>query len=919
MFRLTRRFLLTFLIVAGFLSSALAKDPFDLEVEIPHQMFTLDNGLTVIIHEDHKAPIVAVNLWYHVGSKNEVRGKTGFAHLFEHLMFNGSENVEDHFAATEKLGATVQNGTTNWDRTNYFQNVPVGALDAILWIESDRMGHLLGAITQEKLDEQRGVVQNEKRQRENQPYGKASEIQYRSIYPSDHPYSWTTIGSMDDLNAANLDDVKAWFNQYYGAANTVLVIAGDIDTNEVLNKVKYYFGAVQPGPPLTKHSQWVAKLTGTQKQISYDRVPQTLLLKSWNIEGNHSEDTTYLEMVAAALSAGKSSRLYKRLAYDQQLVSSVSAYVSAGEIAGTFEISAMILPGVDEALVDRIIEEELARFLKAGPTQKELTRIKAQSISGFVRGMEEIGGFGGKSDILASNYIYTGNPEFHKTTLNWVKNATAKDLTRAANTWLSDGLYQLEIRPFPKLSASTDIVDRSQMPALEPTPLAQLDTFERAELTNGLKVIVANRKTVPVINMQLSIDAGYASDQFSIPGTAKLAMNMLDEGSRSMDALTINERLMRLGAQVSSGSNLDTSFVSFSTLKSTLNDALPIFTDIIQHPAFPDSELERLRTQQIASIQSEQTNPQSMGLRVFPKLIYGEGHAYSHPLTGSGTLESVNNIKLETLKAFHETWFKPNHATLIVVGDTTLAEILPTLEKQFSSWRPGDIPVKNIGTISKPAKTQIYLVDRPDSLQSFLFASQIATPKANPDEVATEIMNEILGGMTTSRINMNLREDKHWSYGAYTGLVSARGQRTFYVLSSVQTDKTSESIQEVMKELNQYVGDQPATAAELNKAVRNSTLSLSGIWETADSVLGSISQIVQYGLPDDYFRSYAGAVEAVDLLEVQRVAKKLIDPEAIIWVVVGDRAKVEPGLKALGLGDVILIDADGNLALDSTL
>ena len=268
MFRLTRRFLLTFLIIAGFMPSALAKDPFDLKVEIPHQMFTLDNGLTVIIHEDHKAPIVAVNLWYHVGSKNEVRGKTGFAHLFEHLMFNGSENVEDHFAATEQLGATVQNGTTNWDRTNYFQNVPVGALDAILWIESDRMGHLLGAITQEKLDEQRGVVQNEKRQRENQPYGKASEIQYSSIYPSDHPYSWTTIGSMDDLNAADLDDVKAWFNQYYGAANTVLVIAGDIDTNEVMNKVKYYFGAVQPGPPLTKHSQWVAKLTGTQKQIS---------------------------------------------------------------------------------------------------------------------------------------------------------------------------------------------------------------------------------------------------------------------------------------------------------------------------------------------------------------------------------------------------------------------------------------------------------------------------------------------------------------------------------------------------------------------------------------------------------------------------------------------------------------------------
>ena len=905
--------LLACLLLLSTVLPANAADPFDLDVDIPHQLFKLDNGLTVIVHEDHKAPIVAVNLWYHVGSKNEVKGKTGFAHLFEHLMFNGSENYnDDYFRATEKIGATNLNGTTNWDRTNYFQNVPTSALDTILWLESDRMGHLLGAITQEKLDEQRGVVQNEKRQGENQPYGRAAEIQYSSIYPPNHPYSWTTIGSMDDLNAADLEDVKAWFKQYYGAANTTLVIAGDVVTADVMKKVEHYFGPIEAGPPLTKQTQWVAKLTGTHKQVSYDRVPQTMLMKSWNIEGNHSTDTNYLDMVAAVLSSGKSSRLYKRLAYDEQLVSSVSAYTSAGEIAGTFEITAMITPGVDEALVDRIIEEELAKFLKDGPTKKELERIKIETISGFVRGMEKIGGFGGKSDILASNYTYTGDPTFYQKELAQIKAARANDLQQAARRWLSDGLYQLEIRPFPKFVTSEDTVDRSKVPEPGQPPLAKLDDFQRAELSNGLKVIVATRSTIPVVNLQLSLDAGYASDQFSSPGVAKLAMNMLDEGTRSRDALQINEQLALLGASISSGSNLDTSFVSLSTLKTTIDAALPIFADVILNPSFPAAELERLRTQQLTGIKAEQVSPQSMGLRVFPQLIYGEGHAYSNPLTGSGTLDSVADIDLAALKDFHKTWFKPDHGTIIVAGDITMAEILPRLEKQFANWQAGDTPTKNIGKVGKQASTRIYLVDRPDSSQSFLFASQIATPKANPDEIATEVMNDIIGGMSTSRINMNLREDKHWSYGAYTGLVSARGQRPFYMLTSVQTDKTSESIAEVMQELRAYISNAPATAEELHKTVTNNTLSLSGTWESAGAVLGSISQIVQYGLPDDYFATYATEMAALELGEVQRIAAKLIDPDALVWVVVGDRSKIADGLNQLGYGEVILIDADGN-------
>lgn len=895
-----------------------ASDPFDLNVDIPFSIFKLDNGLTLIVHEDHKAPIVAINLWYHVGSKNEQRGKTGFAHLFEHLMFNGSEhNDEDYFKAMEKVGATTLNGTTNRDRTNYFQNVPTSALDLVLWMESDRMGHLLGAVTQEKLDEQRGVVQNEKRQGENRPYGKGSQIQYSSIYPYNHPYSWTTIGSMDDLNAATLEDIHAWFKKHYGAANTVIVIAGDIDTEEAKKKVEHYFGDIEAGPPPTRQTSWVAKLTGTHKEISYDRVPQTMLMKSWNVPGNSTIDVNHLDLVGSILARGKTSRLYKRLVYDEQLVSRVAAYTSTGEIAGTFEITAYVNQGVSEARVDAIIDEELNEFLANGPTKKELERVKIQTISGFVRGIETIGGFGGKSDILASNYIYTGDPGFYKQELKWISEATSEQLRDTARKWLSDGLYQLEIRPFAGGTTTPSTVDRSSLPEPGTTPTAKFPAFERAELANGLKIIVARRDAIPVVQFQLSLDAGNASDQFTRPGLASLAMNMLDEGTTNRNALEISEDLSMLGASVSAGSNLDTSFVSLSALKTTLDGSVDLFADIVLNPSFPEKELPRLRTQQLTAIQREQSNPQSMALRVFPKLIYGEGHAYSNPFSGAGTLQSVREITLEEIKQFHATWFKPNHATMIVVGDTSLEEILPVIEARFNQWEPGEIPAKNISRVAKPDATSLYLIDRPGSQQSILLAGLIATPKANPDEIATEAMNNIIGGAFTSRINSNLREDKHWSYGARSGLLNARGQRAFYVLTSVQTDKTAESIQEVLKELRGYVSDQPTTEEELFKTVQRRTLSLSGRWETARSVLGDISQIVQYGLPDDYFTNYPAEVSRLKSTDIDQIARKLIYPESLVWIVVGDRAVIEPRLQELGLGRIHHIDTDGNMLSDS--
>jgi zinc protease len=885
-----------------------------LNIDIPYTKFVLDNGLTLIVHEDHKAPIVAVNVWYHVGSKNEKPGKTGFAHLFEHLMFNGSENFnDDYFQAMERIGATDLNGTTNEDRTNYFQNVPKSALDIALWMESDRMGHLLGAVTQAKLDEQRGVVQNEKRQGENQPYGKVWELISKGTYPAGHPYSWTVIGSMEDLNAATLEDVHEWFKTYYGPNNAVLVIAGDVNTQEVYEKIKKYFGDIPPGPPIAKHQVWVAKMTGTKRQIMQDRVPQARIYKVWNIPQWGTEELTYLDLVSDVLGSGKTSRMYKRLVYDEQICTSVQVYASPGEIGSQFMIVATAKPGVDLKKVEESLDDELNKFLKEGPTEKELERVKTEYEASFIRGIERIGGFGGKSDILAQNQVFGGSPDYYKKVLNWVRNATPKNLKDVANEWLSDGVYILEVHPYPELKAIPSDVDRSKLPEPGPAPEIKFPDLQKAQLKNGLKIILAERHSIPVVNFNLVVDAGYSADQFALPGTSKLTMEMIDEGTKKRTALQISEELSLLGASLGSGSDLDVSYVSLSALKNKLDESLDIYADVILNPSFPEEDFNRLKAQTLAAIQREKVTPTSMALRVFPKILYGENHAYGNPMTGSGTEESVKKITREDLIKFHQTWFKPNNSTLVIVGDVTLDEILPKLEKLFDGWKPGNVPVKNISEVSHKEKSVVYILDRPGSLQSLIFAGHIAPPSNDPDDIAIEMMNTIFGGAFTSRINMNLREDKHWSYGASSFLMGARGQRPFVVYASVQTDKTKESMIEIKKELEQIKTIKPPTEEELNKNKQNEILALPGTWETMRSVLGSIVTIVKYNLPDDYYQKYPQKLQQLSLDDVKRATDRVIQPDKLVWVIVGDRSKIEKGIRELGYGEIHFVDSDGNL------
>ncbi len=911
----TSRILLAILVflslsVAGFSQQKSYFNPD--QIDIQYTKYVLDNGLTLIVHEDHKAPIVAVNVWYHVGSKNEKAGRTGFAHLFEHLMFNGSENFnKDYFQALEGIGATDLNGTTNNDRTNYFQNVPISALDQVLFLESDRMGHLVGAIDQARLDEQRGVVQNEKRDYENEPYGREEEIITQATYSKGHPYSWTVIGSMEDLTAASLTDVTDWFKTYYGPSNAVLSVAGDVKPEDVLARVKKYFGDIPPGPSLIRPEVNIAKRTENTRSFYEDRVPEAKITMVWNIPQWGSRELTLLDLATDVLSVGKTSRLYKKLMYEDQSVSSAYAYIDPREIGSYLVVEATVKQGKTVEEVEATVNAIMNEFLEKGPTQDELDRVRSNYFSNFLKGVERIGGFGGKSDILASNQVYGGSPDFYKTTLKYVSEATIADMQKVSKEWLSSGKYVLVCKPFPSLKADEKGVDRSKLPELTATVPSSFPALQKATLKNGLQVILAQRKGIPTVVGKLVVNAGYSTDALSKAGMASLAMDMLDEGTKTMNTLQISEKLQLLGASINAGSDLDASYVNFTTLQQTFDPTLDLFADILLNPSFPKNEFDRLKKEHLDRIDQEKSQPFGMALRVFPKLLYGQGHAYGNPISGSGYENTVSTITPEEIQKFYNTWIKPNNATLIVVGDVAMADLVAKLDSKLAGWKKADVPKNTPAVIKMAPGKRIYLIDRPESQQSIIIASYVTTPYGQVSQPALNAFNNILGGDFVSRLNMNLREDKHWSYGAGSLVWDAKGQRPFLAYVSVQMDKTKESIEEMGKELTSIIGDKPVTKDEFDRVQQNMVLQLPGMWETNNAVANSAVEQVKFNLGDDYYKTYDAKVRKLTIDELNQLSKTVVKPELVNWFVVGDKSKILENLKQLNY-EIIEVDADGN-------
>jgi zinc protease len=903
-------FCLLFFVATAFTQTTKKQYP---EINIPYKKFVLDNGLTLVVHEDHKAPILAFNVWYHVGSKNEPQGKNGFAHLFEHLMFTGSENNRDKFdVMIESIGGTDANGTTNNDRTNYFENVPTSGLDKILWAESDRMGYLLGSVDSSRLEEQRGVVENEKRQDENQPYAVADELTAHSTFPAGHPYSWTVIGEKKDLDSASLADVKEWFKSYYGPNNVTVVIAGDVNTDSVYQKVKKYFGAIPASPPIARQSAWVAKMSGIHYQNAQDRVPQARLQKTWNTPQWGTADDAYLNLLSDILTNGKTSRLYKRLVYDDQLSNNVYSYVDDREIASQFDIFCDVKPGYTVGKIDTVINEELNKILTQGVTAEELERAKTNYFAGFVKGMERIGGFGGTSDILAQSETFEGTPGYYKKIQEWIKNATPADIKKAATVWLSDGEYVLDIEPYGNYAVGDSIAGRKQQPALGAPAVVKFPGVKQFTLSNGLKVALVERNSVPVLDMSLMINAGYAADQFGKPGLSALTMTMLQEGTKTRSALQLSDDLANAGASLYTYSSLDNSYLYMSALKPNLDESLDLFTDVLYNPSFPEKNFERVQKEQLLTIKQEQSQPFGMGLRILPRLLYGEGHAYSNPFTGSGTEASVKAITRDDLVKFHNTWFAPNNAILVVVGDIKADELKTKLESSFASWNKQAVPEKNLKDVAIAAQPSVYIIDKPGALQSIIFAAEISPSAKDPDHEKIEMMNRILGGEFTSRINMNLREDKHWAYGAGSVNIDTKGPGFFVAYAPVQTDKTKESMQEILKELTQYIDDKPATEEEFDKVQKNAVMQLPGEWETNGSVLNALQSAIEYDRGVDYLNNYPAMLQQLKLTDIQNAATKVVKPKNITWVIVGDRSKIEDGIKELNLGPVKYIDTEGN-------
>jgi len=757
------------------------------------------------------------------------------------------------------------------------------------------------------------VLQNEKRQYENQPYGKAWVTITENTYPAGHPYSWSVIGSMEDLDAASLDDVHEWFKTYYGPGNAVLSIAGDVKPEEAKAKVENYFAHIPSGPPVTKQEVWIAKMEGIHRQIMQDRVPQARIYRVWNIPQWGTEEAAYLDLVGDVLSAGKTSRLYKRLVYDDRIATRVQVYLDLKEIGGQFLILADAKEGVPLSQVEEAIDEELAKFLAKGPTRSELERVKTQARASFIRGIERIGGFGGKSDILATNEVYGGSPDYYKKTQAWIMNATTRDLRDAARKWFSDGVYVLEVHPFPEYATSETTVDRSKLPGTGDMPELKLPEIRKATLSNGLKVLLAERHEIPVVDFELILDAGYAADQHHAPGIASMALEMLTEGTKKRSALEISDELSMLGASLGSWSSLDASHVFLSALKENLDASLDIFSDVILSPSYPESDLQRLKIQRLAQIKQEQSIPIYIGLRILPRFIFGTDHAYGAPITGSGTEETVQAMTRDDMVKFHQTWFQPDDATIVVVGDITMDEAKAKLEAKLGGWKKTvDAPEKNLAQVDLPWKSRVFIIDKPGSIQSVILAGQVAPPTNNPNEVTIGVMNHILGGAFTSRINMNLREDKHWSYGARSLIWDAQGQRLYFNYAPVQTDKTREAMAEINKELRDYLGKRPVTDDELEKAQKNRTLRLPGSFETKSAVRDNLSRTVRYGLPEDYMETYADKVRALTRSDITVAAKKVVHPDNLVWVVVGDRSAIEASVRSLGYGEVKVIDTEGN-------
>ncbi len=887
-------------------------------VEIPYERFTLDNGLTVLVHEDRKAPIVAIAAWYNVGSKDEPTGQAGFAHLFEHIMlFNGTEHIPNLIEPLREMGATNWNGTTWFDRTNYFQTVPTPALDRGLYIESERMGYLLGALTQERLDAQRGVVQNEKRQGDNQPYGMTFYRILERLFPEGHPYRHSTIGSMADLDDASLEEVRQWFRDNYGPNNAVLVLAGDINVAEARPLVERYFGQIPRGPDNIPAAADVPTLNARIDDTMHDRVANTRLYRTWVVPGLAHDDTVELDVAAQVLGGLNSSRLDRILVRDEQSAVSVSSSLLPFQRVSMFFVTVDVKPGVDPTAVSTRLDQIIAEYIASGPTEDEIQRVATQQVFGSVLSIEQVGGFNGKTVALANGAVIAGDPDFYGRNLLAYGTVTQADVRGVMGRWLTRPTYALRVDPgareaYQEASATGHPAPDNRPPTAQPRdPMPEIGTIadldfpdvQRSRLSNGIEVVYARRAAIPVTYVAFDFDAGISADPQGAFGTQRLMLSAMTAGANGRDAMEIAEQQERIGASIGANGSLDRSSATLSVLSANLGLGLDLFADIVLRPDFEASEVARLRDQQLSAIAVEGTQPNGLAQRVLPPLIYGETHPYGRPPSGLGSQASVQPLTRDALVAFHQTWIRPETARVFVVSDRPLNEITRALNARFGSWRGAAVAAgrKDFATPIPPPRARIVLVDRPQSPQSVIYAGAVLPVSGSDDTLALNAANEVLGNNFLSRINTEIRERRGWSYGL-NGVVQLREHQTPYVIAApVQADRTGDSIRVLIEQINGFNGVNGVSESEHVRTINGNIRQLPGAYETAAAVLGALRSNAIYRRPDNYWESVASRYRAMSAADMDAAARAVIDPSRFVWVVVGDASVVRPQLEGLGL------------------
>jgi len=887
------------------------------ELNIPFEKYRLDNGLQVILHHDSKLPVVHVNLWYHVGSKNENPTRTGFAHLFEHMMFQGSKHADgEYITYIEKAGANLReggvNGTTSFDRTNYFQTVPREALEYALWLESDRMGFLTDALTQEKFDNQRDVVKNERRQSyENVPYGRAIQMIFENLFPKGHPYSWLVIGSQEHLDAATLDDVKIFFKTYYTPNNCSLVVAGDFEVDDTKGLIEKYFGPLPPGPALDRPVQWVPRLESEKRIIVADRIPQERIYLAYPTPGYFRSDDAELDLASRILSQGKNSRLYKTLVYDRQIASDVSAFNYSLEISGVFGIIATARPGQNLAELEQIILEEVRGFAEHGPSKEEVLREKAKQEFDFVNGLERLGGFGGKADLLNQYNTYLGSPGFFAEDYERFDRVSAERIRHVAHQYLSTPhrlvvTFKPEASDRPKASE----FDRSSVPSLGLKKSFTPPGLRSAQLANGLRVIVCERRALPKVAVGLVVRSGAAEDPVDQAGTAWVTAEMLDEGTTSRSALQIQAELDLLGTSLATSAESEVSHVSLETLKKYLRPSLELMADVVLNPSFPEEELERQRRQRLDGILQERNSPPNIARRVFRAALFGKKHPFGRDVAGhEGSIPAITRSSLES---FYRGYWKPNHSALIFAGDIDLDEAVQFADSVLGRWKQGSVAMGEMTLVAPPVGLRMCLVDRQDAPQSQIRFGSIGPRRNTVDLYSIELMNTVLGGAFSSRLNLNLREDKGYTYGASSMFAYGRRLGFWAAGAGVQTRFTREALLEIRKEIRQIREEKIITTDELEIAKTNLTRGFAQRFETLGRLVDQVVDVVSFELPLEDIQNYPLLMEQVSLEQAREAARKYLSPEDAVAVIVGDLKQIEQPIRDLNLGEVLIMNAYAN-------